>query len=299
MAELTVLTYNVLQSPTLHTAGRRRAAQAASVVTRLEPDVLVLNEVNGLAHAGRLISTLRRSGYESTPQVGALFGQRGWSSTAGNPRAVGRIAGGGIRVLSRWPLIEQHQHIFAARHRDTWDAWANVGCALARIEAPTGSFWMAGTHLQADQPPIAVAATRAVRMAQLTELREFVATTVPSDQPVLIAGDFNIEYYSTLPDGSPGLPGSDLAEAEQVLCGSITPDGAIHDFTFDAQGNQLVSRHTPAYRNVLDYIGWVDESGVRPHAEIVTRTVRESPAETASDHYPVLAWVELPQKRAV
>ena len=294
MADLTVLTYNVLQSPTFFTGSRRRASEAAELVIGIEPDVVVLNEVNSLARAGTIISTLRRSGFESTPQVGALLGQSDWTGTSGRLQPTRRIAGGGIRVLSRWPIAEQFQHIFSACHPRTWDAWANTGCALVKVARPEQPFWLVGIHLQADQPPIPVADTHAVRMAQLVELREFVSRMVPADEPVLVAGDFNVEYYSSAPDGSPGEPGRDLVEAEATLSGSIRPDGPMHEFTFDGETNVIVRKHTPAYRNVLDYVGWIDESGSRPHAEVLTRTVRESPAETASDHYPVLAWVEIP-----
>jgi len=293
--ELTLMAYNVLQNPVdSPLSTRRRARAAVRLVTDLDPDVVVLNETNGLSAAGLLVARLKKQGYAATPQVGSLARAAAWDGTTGRVRWSRRLAGGGVRVLSRLPVLERHQHVYAAWQPRTWDAWANKGCVLVKLWAGEGPLWVAATHLQADQSPAPVAETHAVRLAQLAEIRELVTSTVPADQPVLVAGDLNVEYYVGGPDGAPGELAPAVAEAGRLLGGRIGPDGPIHDFTFDGTTNPLAAQSDgPAYRNVLDYVGWVDETGSRPRPTIVTETVAGELADVASDHYPVLARVRI------
>jgi endonuclease/exonuclease/phosphatase family metal-dependent hydrolase len=294
--ELSLLTYNVLQNPVdSPLSGPRRARAAARLVADLAPDVVVLNEVNGLSAAGLLVASLKKQGYAATPQVGSLTPASAWDGSTGRLRWSRRAAGGGVRVFSRLPILERHQHVYAAAQPGTWDNWANKGCVLVKLWAGESPLWVAATHLQADQSPVPAAETHAVRLAQLAEIRELVTARVPADQQVLIAGDLNVEYYSKDADGSPGEVAPAVAEAGQALGGRLEPDGPIHDHTFDGTTNPLAAKSDgPAYRNVLDYVGWVDETGSRPHPVIHTRTITGELADVASDHYPVVATVQAP-----
>ncbi|MCU1682380.1 MAG: Endonuclease/exonuclease/phosphatase family metal-dependent hydrolase [Amycolatopsis sp.] len=291
MPELRVLTFNVLQLPFVSAwpSGIRRAGLAAELIGGLAPDVVVLNEAFGLSAAGLLVRRLTSGGYHTTPQVGALRGRSDWHSRTEPDSPVRGLVGGGVRVLSRHRILRQHQHVYRAYRRHTQDAWSAKGVALVELDVPGSPVWLAATHLQADEPPTPVAATHDVRLHQLAELRRVVAATVPPYRAVLLAGDLNVEYYQSDVDGVPGEPGPDPEAAAAAVGGRVAPDGAIHAHTFDGARNPLVARSLPRYRNVLDYVGSIDENGQRPVPHITTSTIPFEPGRAASDHYPVLA----------
>ncbi|EFL08898.1 MULTISPECIES: sphingomyelin phosphodiesterase [Actinomycetes] len=292
---LRLLTFNVLQLPLISASPRGwlRAGWAAEAVRAVDPDVVVLNEAFSLSSAGRLASRLKRHGYHASPQIGALRGRREWDGAVPPVSPLRTLVGGGVRVLSRYPIRWCGQHLYSAVHRKTQDALCAKGVALAELDTPDGRVWLAATHLQADEPPTPLSATRAVRLEQLKELREFVSRTAPPDAPVLLVGDLNVEYYAADARGVPGERGQDHADAAEAVGGRLEPDSDMHEHTFDSASNRLVARSQPGYRNVLDYVGSINENGLRPVPHITTRTVPFRPRQPASDHFPVLANVTL------
>jgi endonuclease/exonuclease/phosphatase family metal-dependent hydrolase len=262
-----ILTFNVWQLPVVSLVGprRRRARLASALIERVAPDIVVLNESFGLSPA------IRSPGYQRTSQVGRPGGA--WTSVSGRRGTVSRVVGGGIWVLSRYPIGERHQHVYRAYQRATSDRWSNKGVALVSLAAPVGRIWLAATHLQADTYDN----WHLVRMAQLAELRALVDRVVPAGEPVLIAGDLNIFYHRI---------GAERVDANRILGGRIEPDGPIHSHTFDSATNPLV--RGGFYREVLDYVG-----GVAGPWHILTRTLGYRPGEEISDHFPVLAEVTL------
>ncbi|MGI5128708.1 endonuclease/exonuclease/phosphatase family protein [Pseudonocardia sp. CA-107938] len=288
-AGLRLLAYNVLQPPLLSwPRALVRAARAYEVIVAADPDVVVLCEAFSGTPAARLVRRLRQAGYHATPQVGSRRGRSAWTSrSAGRGTRTGGVVGGGVVVLSRTPILQQHEHVFAATQPGTEDDWCDKGVALVQVAHPAGPIWVAGTHLQADEPGTPVAATREVRQRQLAEIRDAVGAVVPADQPVLVAGDLNVEYYATDERGRPAGVGTAWQQADAALGGRIEPDGPIHDFTFDGARNPLTGAAYRSYRNVLDYVGRLD--GGRPLPRISTTTLVS--AGDASDHFPVLAEV--------
>jgi endonuclease/exonuclease/phosphatase family metal-dependent hydrolase len=278
MSDLRVLTFNVLQLPLVSfaDAGLRRIELARRLVDRLDADVVVLNEAFNLSASGYLVRWLRSRGYAATPQLGSCHGAGGWTSTTGRRHRGSSLVGGGVVVLSRRGLYEQHELVFASYHRGTLDSCANKGCVLIRTG---GTLWIAATHLQADQPGTARAETQVVRLAQLGEIRRVVAAKVPAGDPVLLVGDLNVVH------------GADHVAAGAAVGGRLEPDGRIHEPTFDATTNPLTRRYFPGHRQVLDYVGCIDENSTRPAPRIRTETIRYAAGEEASDHYPVMATV--------
>lgn len=264
-----VLTFNVWQLPVVSLVGarRRRARLCAALIDRVAPDVVVLNEAFGLSPAVGLVAGLRRRGYFATDQVGRFGGR--WDSVSGRGGTVSRVVGGGIWVLSRFPIGPCHQHVYRACATWTTDALSNKGVAVVGLDTPGGRVWVAATHLQSDSYDI----RSRVRLAQLGELRDLVDRVVPADEPVLLAGDLNICYHRV--DG-------EAAAANRVLRGRIEPDGPIHGYTFDRARNPLV--RGAFYRDVLDYVGRLGGSW-----HITTETLGYSPGDEISDHFPVLA----------
>ncbi|MFI6325012.1 sphingomyelin phosphodiesterase [Nonomuraea sp. NPDC050556] len=263
-----LLTYNVLQCPVLD-GSRARAAAALRTIERVAPDVIVLNEAFNMAARRVLLGGLLRAGYYATPQVGGWRQRQAWTGSSGDDRPWRRLVGGGVHILSRRPILLAYQHVYTVNQRGTQDALCNKGVALALIDTT----WVAGTHLQADEEPVPVADTHEVRMRQLAELRELVIRHVPPGEPVILAGDLNIEFHG----------GDHYLDAEKVLGGRLLPEGTMHEPTFDC-GNPLVARHYPGYSHVLDYVGSLN--GPAPH--IATETLV---SDFGSDHYPVLATI--------
>lgn len=266
-----LLTFNLWQLPLVSLVGprRRRARLAAALIERVAPDVVVLNEAFAYSPAVRLVAELR--GYRATAQVGRPGGA--WTSVSGRRGTVSRLVGGGIWVLSRYPIGQRHQHVYSAYRWDTSDAWCNKGVALVSLATPDGPVWLAATHLQADT----YRNWHAVRMAQLAQLRRLVDRVVPAGEPVLLAGDLNIGYHRI---------GPEVVDADRVVGGRIEPDGPIHAHTFDRERNPLV--RDGFYREVLDYVGRLAGPW-----HIRTRTLDYPPGAEASDHFPVLADVTL------
>ena len=265
-----VLTFNIWQLPVVSLVGprRRRARLCAALIERVAPDVIVLNEAFALSPAVGLVAALRGRGYFATCQVGR---PGAWDGVSGRRGTVSRLVGGGIWVLSRYPMGHRYQHVYRSYRSFSSDAWCNKGVALVSLDAPGGRVWLAATHLQSDTHDT----SRRARLGQLTELRGLVDRVVPAGEPVLIAGDLNICYHRL--DGEAGV-------ANQVLRGRIEPDGVIHAPTFDRSANPLVRRLF--YRDVLDYVGRLAGSW-----HIRTETLGYAPGDEISDHFPVLAEV--------
>jgi endonuclease/exonuclease/phosphatase family metal-dependent hydrolase len=273
LTTLRVLTFNVWQLPVVSLVGprRRRAQLALELIKRVGPDVVVLNEAFGLSPAGRIVTGLRAVGYHATDQLGR--GGETWSSTSGRRGGVSRLVGGGVYVLSRYPIEQRHQHVYQTRRPGTSDAWSAKGVALVALTTPGGRVWLAGTHLQSNGN------WHHIRLGQLAELRALVDRTVSAGEPVLIAGDLNIPFHERH---------TDHLDANRVLSGRIEPDGPIHEFTFDGAENPLVRRADRRYRSVLDYIGQLNGEGNRPPWTIHTETLGYESGREISDHFPVL-----------
>ena len=269
----TVLTFNIFQ---LQFKGSRpRARLALRAIKQADPDIVVLNEV--FNRPGReLVTRLCAAGYHATPYLGGFSGP--WAGVSGRRRGLGRLLGGGVYVLSRFPIEAQYQHIYRAVAQHTTEVLSNKGAVLIALRPAGQRMWVVGTHLHADER----GSRHPERMAQLAELRAFVAATVPTREPVILAGDLNVEYYD-----ADGQPGPDRMEASRAVGAPIAGD-TIHDCTFDGTVNPLTHKGSPQYRNVLDYVCMLQASG---GLSITTTTLRYGPGHEASDHFPVLATV--------
>jgi len=275
VSTLRLLVFNVLQIP-FDRGARRRAGLARALIEDVGADVVVLAEAfNRPAH--QLVDLLCSAGYHATPQVARS--RRRWLSTSGRPGPAPGLVGGGVRVLSRFPIRAQHQHVFRARARTTTDAFSAKGVALVRLETPTGELWVAGTHLQADER----GNRHAVRLAQLAELRRAVDGTVAPGTPVVLAGDLNVCGH---PAGN-----AELVAAQRTVRADAQVGGQIVDPTYDTVTNPLATDGAGEFRNVLDHV-WM--LGPAPGTTVESRTLRFAAGLEASDHYPVLSVIRIP-----
>lgn len=216
------------------------------------PDVIVFTEVfYNSAYTG-LDSALSSIFPYKTPVVG-FCNDSNWSATTGNCSNQAP-EDGGVFIMSKWPIEVQKQHIYNATHTGTYDYWANKGFAYIKINKQGYRYHVIGTHMQADENNDPQTETHAVRMQQLDEIRSFTGTEmIPTDEPVIVAGDFNVEYSkqnnvtemlsrlnATLSFPSTGNSGN---------CGSFSSL-----CNWQAKANAYSNSYSLDYNDTLDYV---------------------------------------------
>ncbi|KAG0259165.1 hypothetical protein DFQ27_004207 [Actinomortierella ambigua] len=263
-------------------------------------DIVVLQEVFD-PHARQILKAglLHQYPYQ-TDVVGQTKGTQTakWDSTTG-AFASWALENGGTMVLSKWPILEQRQHIFS--NACGVETAFNFGFVYAKIDYPGGPLHVLGTHLQPQDPYCFLVAPETVRRSQLQEIHAFMAHQLQSDgvsllsnDTVIYAGDMNIirssaaEYASMLlaleavpPDEYVGLNAT-WHPLENALAGYYWPNGGPEFLDYVLLHNQYRRR---VMRSRLEALmaksgqEYMVASGDRYHE--------------LSDHYPVLMSIEL------
>lgn len=209
-------------------------------------------------------------------------------------RVVGRdkflAQDGGVIIVSRWPIEAEAQEVFRAYSGS--DGQADKGVLYARIRKQGRPWHLFGTHLQAG--PEAAPRKVADRAAQMTQLRAFLeARAIPSDEPVLICGDLNVD----LRPGPGGQVGEEMRAALELLrARRLTLTGPLA-FTFDERLNPLAEEVREHLDHVLvsgTHAPLEGEVGVRPlRASQPLRFRGDRICYDLSDHFAVAARVRL------
>lgn len=290
-----VMAFNIWQLPWIaspNTSDKQARARAAEDVIRAnDADVVVLDEAFS-AQAEDLRNRLKDGWPHQTPLVGQHCGTSpGWTTVNGNCSNSPIVVNGGVTVLSKAPVTEQHQLVFRNSYSGTADYLSNKGAALTRLVVGGKPLWIAGTHMQADEGPETLPKAHEIRMAQLGEIRDLVTKYAPASEPVVIAGDLNIEFWAGQARKD-SLGRTQVQQGEAVLGGVLrtTGEGA---YTFDAATNPNAAKSVPAtYRDSLDYVGAV-RAGGRPLAAVgPVQLVHYDGGTIPSDHYPVVAKIQ-------
>ena len=227
--ELSVLAWNVWLRPTtlFANAQRERVRRMADLVAG--HDVLVLSEAFDDDEREVLLEALRpRFPYAS--------------------RVVGKdkflAQDGGVIVVSRWPITAQAQEVY--RDYSGSDAHADKGVIWVRIEKQGRRWNLLGTHLQAGAE--AQAAKVEVRARQLRQLAAFLqARGIPADEPVLLAGDLNVDLRA----GPGGALGAEMTRMLELVGAARLPLAGPLRFTYDAALDPLASEQV---REHLDHV---------------------------------------------
>lgn len=165
----------------------RRASSLARHPDLLGYDVVVLQELFSRPYRRAIVDGLRRS-------------PNGYAEASRMVPGAWPIAGGGVVILSRWPIRAGSVRPFAdcaggirdAAGATRNDCLANKGVVHVAIDKHGRTFHVFGTHMDAGRG----AADRAARERQLHELADFVrAQGIPADEAVIIAGDMNIDRF--------------------------------------------------------------------------------------------------------
>lgn len=259
-----VLAYNIYMRP----QGAFRDGQGLRVdelPDRLRGyDVLILSELFDVDIRVRLLGALRRLGYRY--QTGVLGDGAG--------RGLVLSESGGVVVVSRWPLTNVQERIFATHGlgwrnlnpRRGYNAAGELACYGSDCRADKGILYavvqkreprqggqryhLFATHLQADNSRL----DQEARRTQLRMLRQFIdELAIPAGEPVLIGGDLNVDRGNS----------AQYAQLLEILAATHPPQDG-HAYTYDPLINPLALeglrsfptglRNPAAHREYLDYV---------------------------------------------
>jgi endonuclease/exonuclease/phosphatase family metal-dependent hydrolase len=196
MGTIRILTFNTLFRG--HARARLRAL--GEILERSEYDVVCLQEVMSPLNLALLRNIMKS------------YGQVAHATRF-------PLVGGGLVILSRWPIVERRfePFRFGGPARAEW--LMRKGVLVARIQSAGRPLTVVNTHLSANMaddwsPANAYARVQA---AELTRLAFAVARTGPED-PLVVMGDFNVPRDSWLFDDFVSATG-----LRDVLAGATEP----------------------------------------------------------------------------
>jgi len=123
-----------------------------------------------------------------------------------------RIFGGGLMILSKYPIVDTQEIVFDKGSHS--DRFVTKGVLYAKIQVGSSYVHVFNTHLQASyghefdfvNNPYAT-----IRQKQLKKLAEFVERVASNDQyPVMLVGDFNVNARTAPDDGSDSKEYADM-----------------------------------------------------------------------------------------
>ncbi|KAF9209965.1 hypothetical protein BGZ49_009241 [Haplosporangium sp. Z 27] len=243
-------------------------------------DVIVFEECWDASPCGILRAGLKSQYPYQTPTVGST--KSGWDSTSGSYSST-TPENGGVVIMSKWPITQQRQFIYKDACGADW--FANKGFAYVVINYQGTNVHVFGTHTQSDDTSCSSGQAASDRASQLSSMRSYIdSMNIPSNELVIIAGDFNIlrnsaEYNSTLT----------LLNVNQA--------GKFDGFpwTWDPQTNDIAHYNYP--NDPSQYIDYVFTD--KKHKPIIssvqtslyvkapTYTIQNVAYHDYSDHYPV------------
>lgn len=181
-AYITILSYNVKGLPAFAGVTDDRYADIGKELKKLreqkrQPAIVLLQE----AFVGKTKDIEKNSGYANVA--------RGPSSVEFNGGILPAIKplGGGLKILSDFPITKKSKVTYGALTCSSWDCLANKGAQAAEIAVPGIPFpiVVANTHTQAGR------GHDQVRIKQLNALQKFIGKFAPDHEPLFAIGDFN------------------------------------------------------------------------------------------------------------
>lgn len=242
-------------------------------------DAVIFNEA--FCHVARpvLLEAMKEQGYYyETPVVGHLVG-----------RAQAKFLDGGVVLVSKYPIETADVMRFGGVcHGD--DALADKGVVYARIRKQGRAVHIFASHTQAWTDTAAVK----MRQDQFRMMRNFMDEKgIPSNEPILVAGDFNVNSLVNKDNG-------EYTEMINILeCNE--PDNEIdqqNEASFDADNNPLAA-DGPSSDGVcerLDFILSCQHHLLPTSSEVKVCPIKSTDSWTwgkkgnfhdLSDHYPV------------
>jgi sphingomyelin phosphodiesterase len=270
---LNVLAYNIYMRPVFVNGQEDRTRMLPAEIRGY--DVIVFSEAFDDGLRKKLIAGLKSSYPYATKILGT---DRGIEQD------------GGVIIVSKWPIKAQDQKRFGSNCYGS-DCMSDKGVLYAKIDKKGRPYHIFGSHTQAD----AGAKDRAARKLQLKIIRAFIdSKKIPKDEPVIIAGDLNVNKSST-------------AEYKAMLStlNAVDPPTGGAKYTFYPTINDLAS----GKNEFLDYVLWSKAHLAPVAASNQVRIPRaakgwkdlltENERWDLSDHYPVYGRLSFPKKKKV
>jgi endonuclease/exonuclease/phosphatase family metal-dependent hydrolase len=155
-----------------------------------------------------------------------------------------KILSGGCMIFSKWPIIKSDKATYGDYNGS--DGWAAKGIVYANIKKGEQIYHIFATHTQAWDDVNSVIA----RAKQVNTLNQFIiGKNIPEDEPIIVLGDLNINYYRYDNEG--------ISEEGAMLLRVLKTDhtlpinGKILPFTSDFSKNSMVCS---SEQKLLDYI---------------------------------------------
>ena len=147
----------------------------------------------------------------------------GWKHIVSmSPKLFSLKSTGGIRVYSRWPILNNYQHVY--KHCGGIDCHASKGVLYARILKEDQPFNVFATHLQDGLKK------ESVRREQLKELYAFMATIEIPHEPVIFSGDMNTHSLA------------EIDNLQTILHSKLPVFIGKQKFSIDPKTNSLVGK---------------------------------------------------------
>ena len=244
-----------------------RYAEAMAAIEKISPDFVFLEE---------LFSAKGRHAFRSSMYPYEVNGPHAWP----------RLTPGGIRLLSKHPIIRSAKIAYTGCNGD--DCLSKKGVWLAVVKMPDGQLInLVGTHLNARGDDN-------VRINQLDQLKYFIDKQAEPGAPILISGDFNFNPLS--PAYSYGIKTLGVVDAWTALHPPSEPG-----ITYDTVGNHYaheycIEHNFPLSQDRIDF-NLMQGDGLAP----VSSNLIFNQAPLYSDHYGVYSSYELntPQPKLI
>jgi len=260
---LDVLTFNAALLPTVAASTRQSERASRMAAHLIGYDVLVLQELFVNRHRAALLYELATA----YPYRTELVGRDG-------ARDLPWRQDGGVVIVSRWPIESEAQLLFERTCGGT-DCLADKGVAYAAIRKGEHRYHVFATHAQSvygPDPP-------RVRAAQFALLRAFVAAlAIPRHEPVIVAGDLNVDAYTP-----------ELADMLGVLGAVWPPRVGDERYTWDPSSNAWAYGE-PEW---LDYVLWLADHARPVSAWNEALLLRDGDLDL-SDHHAVWGRIVMP-----
>lgn len=208
-----------------------------------------------------------------------------WPCQSKTPTAATRLVNGGVRIISKLPIIAQKTMVYALPIQLCSDMLAAKGVVYVQLATPSGApLHLFATHMHA---PEGSTGDR-IRTRQAAELRRFIAQQhIPANEPVFVCGDLNHDLDS--PDTHNTLCTRDVDAWKGEL------RHTLHERTNTLVGcDGYCKRGDGSCKDQLvdGVLAHRDYAPVHVMAEI--RQVKDGGGNDLSDHHAFVATVTIP-----
>lgn len=195
---LSVMTYNIMQPVIGYWDQKHRILRLIPSLEQLDlPDVIVFTGViRSSAHA--VIKAWKVYPYK-TDVVGRMCNLKSWNSTTGKCSSRIIVSNGGVIIISKYPVLTEHQYIFSTYAHNTIDRRRNKGAIFVSVEKEGKTYHVVGTQLQRNDlrrrfHPSNLE-THNIRVLQCEEIMNWLSRfqLLPSE-PLIFAGDLIDSY---------------------------------------------------------------------------------------------------------